>query len=111
MREICASGYVRGGGGNVPTYSAVDEGCPCAAVRRGRAFVGDVAVALQQTCVAGQRCLRMLGAAAWGIVEHLMSGKPIQRAKLEVACQVRDCDGASSLTALKASAWQCGRRQ
>jgi hypothetical protein len=26
MREICMSGSVRGGGGNVPTYSAVDLG-------------------------------------------------------------------------------------
>jgi hypothetical protein len=42
--------------------------------------------------------------------EHLMSGKPIQRAKLEIACQARDCDGASSPTASGASAWQCGRR-
>src|SRR6266852_4870744 len=24
MREICTSGSVRGGGGNVPTYSAID---------------------------------------------------------------------------------------
>ena len=26
MREICTSGSVRGGGGNVPTYSARDFG-------------------------------------------------------------------------------------
>ena len=26
MREICTSGSVRGGDGNVPTYSAVDLG-------------------------------------------------------------------------------------
>ena len=42
--------------------------------------------------------------------EHLMFGKPIQRAKREVACQARDYDGASSPTASGASAWQCGRR-
>lgn len=42
--------------------------------------------------------------------EHLMSGKPIQRAKLEVACRAQDCAGASSTTASGASAWQSGRR-
>jgi hypothetical protein len=42
--------------------------------------------------------------------EHLMSGKPIQRAKQEVARRARDCDVASNPTASGASAWQCGRR-
>ena len=49
----------------------------------------------------------LIGAHQW---EHLMSGKPVQRAKLEVACQAQDCDGASSPIASRASAWQCGRR-
>jgi len=42
--------------------------------------------------------------------EHLMSGKPIQRAKLEVTWRARDCDVASNPNASRASACQCGRR-
>ena len=64
MREICTSGSVRGGGGNVPTYSAICE--RRSGSRGGDALVNRVAVALQDPGVAAEQPLRMLPAARPG---------------------------------------------
>ena len=39
MREICTSGSVRGGGGNVPTYSALLRSQRCQVAQEGASFV------------------------------------------------------------------------
>ena len=82
MREICASGSVRGGDGNIPTYSAND--------REDRGNVGiirspirasilpDHLVALLRDFCATQRC-RLLGRLA-------RLGLPFTRARLPPEC-------------------------
>ena len=52
MREICTSGSVRGGDGNIPTYSAVLLPLLCDEVREG-AFLAQSGVVTDQDEPAG----------------------------------------------------------
>ena len=70
MREICTSGSVRGGGGNVPTYSARDFGDRTGPGSGGtvQRLESRISIGLEETGECGHVRRRML-AAAIGAVE------------------------------------------
>ena len=71
MREFCTSGSVRGGDGNIPTYSArrLDNG-PSLAGRLVEPIETGIGVRLHQARVVRQMAFGMLAAAVGRIEER-----------------------------------------
>jgi hypothetical protein len=67
MREICTSGSVRGGGGNVPTYSAKSEPRPVMRWLAHQATEAAIAIDLKQSTESLQVAGRMLTLAVLAI--------------------------------------------
>ena len=71
MRETCSSGSVRGGGGNVPTYSASCLGNRAGFARFVVEFVEPgIGIRLQDAGISGQMLLRMFAATVRRVVEY-----------------------------------------
>jgi hypothetical protein len=67
MREICSSGSVRGGGGNVPTYSAECQPERGILARFDKLAESSIAIDLQRAAECRQVLGRMLASAVLGV--------------------------------------------